>query len=450
MSLFDGQRLDPSIFKLDVDRLRRGWYTDHYFNLGREILKELAREGYRFEGKAAVVPSNVDPGRADVGDLEIDMQVFCKRSPFVVVAGTDHVLAMLATCTGEWNERGQFVSTADRLDIRAVHDGEKVEPWEPVLRVRGRYRDFAILETPILGALTRRTKIATNVYHTLVAAGGKPVLYFPARFDAHEVQAGDGYAYKIGVERFNRDHREELSPFISTAAQGDWWGMEGGGTVAHAYLLCFLRDTAEAMLQFARHAPASTPRVALVDVNNDCVGDSLAVAIAFFEKHEQLTSRGELEEAQKYVLFGVRADTARNIVDRSIVPIGDMALDGGVNPRLIWAIRKALDEAPERFAGAVAARAREYFGRIRIVASGGFTPERIRRFEELRVPVDIYGVGSYLLWGEPTDFTADVVMVRIENRWIDMAKEGRRARENPRLEPVALPVLADSGDLSAP
>lgn len=440
MSLFDGQRLPVSVFKLDAERLRQGWYSDHYFNVARQILTDLSREGYRFRGNSPVVPASRDPRTAVVGDLEVDMQVFCKRAPFTVVAGTDHALAMLSVAAGEWDADGRFQNTAERLEVRAVPDGEIVEPWEPVLRIRGRYRDFAILETPILGALTRRTKIATNVYETLVAAGGKPVLYFPARFDAHEVQAGDGYAYKIAVERFNRDHREDISPLISTSAQGDWWGMEGGGTVAHAYLLCFLRDTAEAMLQFARLTPPSTPRVALVDVNNDCVRDSLAVAKAFFETHRELTEAGQLAEAQKYILFGVRPDTAANIVDQSVVPIGDLALDGGVNPRLIWAIRSALDQAPETLSLPEAWRekAREYFRRIRIVASGGFTPEKIRRFEELKVPVDIYGVGSYLLWGSATDFTADVVMARVDGQWVDMAKVGRRARESAKLQAVRL------------
>ena len=33
---------------------------------------------------------------------------------------------------------------------------------------------------------------------------------------------------------------------------------------------------------------------------------------------------------------------------------------------------------------------------MKIVVSGGFNPEKIRKFEKLGVPVDIYAVGSYL------------------------------------------------------
>ncbi len=66
--------------------------------------------------------------------------------------------------------------------------------------------------------------------------------------------------------------------------------------------------------------------------------------------------------------------------------------------------------------------------------------EKLARFEQLAVPVDIYAVGSSLLDNHgPTvsDFTADVVRVKIEGEWRDLAKVGRRACDNPDLEPVA-------------
>jgi nicotinate phosphoribosyltransferase len=70
-------------------------------------------------------------------------------------------------------------------------------------------------------------------------------------------------------------------------------------------------------------------------------------------------------------------------------------------------------------------------GDVRIVASGGFTVERIREFEAGGVPVDAYGVGSSLIRGE-NDFTADVVLVEGRPR----AKVGRGYSPNPRLEKV--------------
>ena len=108
------------------------------------------------------------------------------------------------------------------------------------------------------------------------------MLFFPARFDAHEVQAADGYAYQIAVQLFNQNFGKSLTAHVSTDAQGDWWGGAGGGTVAHAAIACFLGDTAEAMMAFSATRPADIPRIALVDFRNDCVGTSLAVIQAMF------------------------------------------------------------------------------------------------------------------------------------------------------------------------
>jgi nicotinate phosphoribosyltransferase len=345
---------------------------------------------------------------------------------------------MLKLCTGCFDDSGSFVNTYDHLEIDAVHDGTQATPWEPVLRVRGRYRDFAALETPTLGALARRTRIATNVYNTLQAARGKPLLFFPARFDIHETQPGDGYAYRIAVDVWNAHHQGHLDAFISTEAQGDWWGEKGSGTVAHAYLLCFLRDTVEAMLQFARVLPADIKRVALVDVNNDCVGDTVKTATAMFQRYRELTDSGRHDEAARYVLFGVRLDTSSNMIDKSIVPLGDARLDCGVNPRLVHNTRNALDTLADHIDVPYGwlERARQYFRQVQIVATGGFHPERIDQFEQLGVPVDIYGVGSYLFEGKNNDFTADIVRVKLESRWYDMAKVGRQARPNPNMQRI--------------
>jgi nicotinate phosphoribosyltransferase len=114
----------------------------------------------------------------------------------------------------------------------------------------------------------------------------------------------------------------------------------------------------------------------------------------------------------------VRLDTSGQLVDKSLWnELGDFD-PRGVNERLVLKVRDALDQ--------------DGFEQVRIVASGGFTAERIRAFEESGVPVDAYGIGSSLIRGE-NDFTADVVMT--DGR--PSAKVGRRFRPNPRLERVA-------------
>ena len=89
----------------------------------------------------------------------------------------------------------------------------------------------------------------------------------------------------------------------------------------------------------------------------------------------------------------------------------------GVNERLVRKVRDALDS--------------DGFEHVKIVASGGFTVEKIEEFERKSVPVDAYGVGSSLIRGQ-NDFTADVVLT--DGR--PSAKVGRAYRPSPRLELV--------------
>ncbi|MDQ3458029.1 MAG: nicotinate phosphoribosyltransferase [Deinococcota bacterium] len=441
MSFFNGKRLPAAAFKLDSERLRTGWYSDKYFN---NILRTL--EGSRQDGEALI------PGYRP-GEAVVEMQFFTRRRPRSLAVGVDKALAILKEATG-CQQDGTFVSRWEALEVEAVHDGSWLhydgEPMEvpPALKVRGRYADFAVLETPILGILSRGTRIATNVYEVLKAARGKPVLFFPARFDAHEIQAADGYAYQIAVERYRHDFGRGPDALVSTDAQGDWWGGAGGGTVAHALIAAYLGDTAAAMLAYARFVPPEVPRIALVDFNNDCVGDSLAVAETLWDEFAHHYAAGSRSEAERYRLHGVRPDTAGSLRDESVTPLGDPKLDFGVNPRLVFNLRRALDEAPLRWRvpSGLEEVAQSYARGVKIVATGGFSAERIAQFEGLKVPVDAYGVGSSLFSnsnkeGTNNDFTADVVRAKINGGWRNVAKVGRQPNDNPQLEPVDLSLL---------
>ena len=105
------------------------------------------------------------------------------------------------------------------------------------------------------------------------------------------------------------------------------------------------------------------------------------------------------------------------LVDRSLwEELGDFK-PTGVNERLVHKVRDALDN--------------DGFEQVKIVASGGFTIEKITEFEEKGVPVDAYGVGSSLIRGS-NDFTADIVLT--DGR--PSAKIGRKYKPSPRLELV--------------
>lgn len=449
MSRFDGRRLGSGVFKLDVERMRRGWYSDRYFVNIQKVLETFRDRGLRYEGHDPFgVPPDVDLSQVLLGDIEVEMQWFTRRKPWALVCGVDKALAMLRECTGSFDKHGQWQSTANHLRVWAVKDGDLApyggDPAKvcPVIRVQGRYRDFAALETPTLGALSRGSRVATNVYRILEAAAGKTVLFFPARFDAHEIQAMDGYAYHIAVQRYAEDcPPEATSSHVSTDAQGDWWDGEGGGTVAHAAIATFFGDVAATMIAFAESLPANLPRIALVDFRNDCVGDTLRVMDALWPRW--LAAKMAGEDPERYRLSGVRPDTSGSLRDVSVPDSGDPRQDNGVNPRLVRAMRAAIDAAWLRWdvPDGWQDMAQNWCRSVQIVATGGFSPEKIRRFEAEGVPVDTYGVGSWCFRNDDqtnTDFTADIVRVKINGEWLEMHKIGRAPGVNPDLEPITL------------
>ncbi len=437
-----------------IEKMRNGWYSDVYFNNTVKVLNQLASEGYEFGDKENDLEHIVDVKRLNNGELEVEMQFFTRRKPFSIITGVDEALAILKAAAGYYDEFGNFVSTYDQLEIEAVMDGTKIEysgnPLEvkPVLKVRGQYRYFGHLETAMLGVLTIPTRIATNVYNVLVAAKGKQILFFPARFDHYKMQGIDGYAYWIATQRFNKDYETQTAASVSTHAQGDWWGGKGGGTISHATIACFLGNTAEAMIQFARIMPIETPRIALVDFHNDCVKESKKVIAAMWEKYYEHYKNGEFDEAKKYKIFGVRPDTSGNMIDASIVPEPGVVAYG-VTPQLVSNIRKGVDaywiellqSIPKEEQETMRAIVKAYCEDVKIIVTGGFNADKIKSFEAAGVPVDIYGVGSSLLEnassnGTNNDFTADIVRVKVEGVYQPLSKVGRGACDHDELEVI--------------
>jgi nicotinate phosphoribosyltransferase len=355
-------RLDPSIFRLPVDRIRQGYYSDAYFVYTKSLLEA---EGHH---------------------PRVTMQVFQKKDS--VLGGVDEAIAVLKLCSGH-EEDGAWIPGWNDLQVHALREGDQIAPRETVMTIEGDYSLFAHLETVYLGSMARRSLIMSNVLHVVEAARGKQIFYFPARHDHWLVQTGDGWAAHVAG-----------AIGVSTDAQASWWGGRGIGTVPHALIAAYDGDTVKAAEVFADRYHDEMNITVLVDFENDSVRTALEVA-------EALGTR----------LWGVRLDTSEDLVDRSLVEEMGGFKPTGVNPRLVEKVRSGLDEAG--------------YPNVRIVASGGFTAERIREFETQGVPVDAYGVGSSLIRGD-NDFTADVVLVDGRPR----AKVGRRYAPNPRLERV--------------
>jgi len=319
---------------------------------------------------------------ADRRHPRVVMQVFQKNDAYL--GGIDEAIAVLKLCSDDW----------DALTVHALYDGDRVAPYETVMTIEGDYTLFAHLETVYLGVLARRTLITSNVVRVVEAANGKPIIFMPARHDHHRVQTGDGYAAYVA----GRITGAEIG--VTTDEQASWWGGRSIGTVPHSLIASYSGNTVLAASKFADWAPPEMRVTVLVDFVNNSVETALDVARALRDR-----------------LWGVRLDTSESLVDFSLVEeMGDFR-PTGVNPRLVLRVRDALD--------------RDGFEQVKIVASGGFTAEKIREFERLGVPVDAYGVGSSLIRGA-NDFTADVVLT--DGR--PSGKFGRRFRANARLERV--------------
>lgn len=347
------KRLPVENFKFPVQKIKEGYYSDAYFLRSREI---LLGDGYH---------------------PRVLMQVFARDN--VVVCGLDEVIALLKTCSFH----------PEDLVINALYDGEEVAEWETVMTIEGNYDDFAHLETLYLGILARQSRIATNVRKVVKAANGKPVLFFPARYDIYQTQEADGYAAKIGgITGFSTDANALAS------------GGKGLGTIPHALIASYNGDTVAATEAFDKYVDPAIARIALVDFDNDCVNTSLAVARRLGKK-----------------LSGVRLDTSGSMVDKSLwTQIGTFK-PTGVCKELVCNVRRALDA--------------EGFEHVKIIVSGGFDAARVTAFEEMGVPVDTYAVGSSFFDGN-INFTADIV--KVNGR--ECAKAGRKYNPNPKMELV--------------
>ncbi len=282
-------RLPPESFNLPVDDIRRGFYTDVYFNRTKAVLEH----------------GNQHPRAV--------MQVFQKKEAWV--GGMDEAIACLKLCSGYFGAGGNWVEGWNELEVRALYDGDRVSPYETAMTIEGDYSLFAHLETVYLGSLARGTLVCKNVKAALAAAGGKPVLMFGARHDHYSVQPLDGLAARLaGMDQ------------VSTDAQASLWGGKGIGTIPHSLIASLGGDTVAATRAFAELYYPGVNIVSLVDFDNDCVNTSLAVARDLGEK-----------------LWGVRLDNSETLVDRSLIDEMGYFKPTGVQPELAAKVREALD-----------------------------------------------------------------------------------------------------------
>jgi nicotinate phosphoribosyltransferase len=315
-------RADNRFYSATDTEIEKGLTSDIYFVRTRDLLKKMG-----------------------LADTQVTAEIFSSREG--IQAGMEEALYLLRN---------------RNLDIWALPEGEKMNAREVVLRIRGRYCDFGIYETPLLGILASSSGWATAAGNCKEAAAGRRVICYGARHLHPAVAPVMERAAVIGGA-------DDCSCILGALLLG----RVPVGTVPHAAFL-IVGDTVELAIAYDRYVPKDAPRIILVDTFKDEAEEALRVAEALGEK-----------------LSGIRLDTP-----------GER---GGVTAGLVRETRARLDQAG--------------FKKVQIVVSGGLDPERIKTLAE--AGADAFGVGSFISRAPAIDMTMDLKEVRGKA----VAKRGR-------------------------
>ncbi|MEF8852659.1 MAG: nicotinate phosphoribosyltransferase [Haloarculaceae archaeon] len=300
-----------------------------------------------------VPPSTIREGRATDAyfDRTVEALEGAGKNPDVVAEVTANQFS-----TGEWSV---FAGAKDvaalfeghDVDVDALREGQLFDGG-PTLRVEGSYLEFCRLETALLGFLSHPTGVATRALEARFAAPDSPVLSFGSRHVHPSLGAMVERSALVGG-----------LDGISNVAGGEIVGVEAGGTMPHALVICFGRGNQEAAWRaFDAAAGEDVPRVALCDTYSDEVDESLRAAAAVAD------------------LDSVRLDTTGS-------RRGDFR-------HIVREVRWSLDAAGHDDVG--------------IFVSGGLGPRELR---ELRDVADGFGIGGYVSNADPLDFALDIVEV---------------------------------------
>ncbi|MDP4261382.1 MAG: nicotinate phosphoribosyltransferase [Bacteroidota bacterium] len=263
-----------------------------------------------------------------------------------------------------------------RGSVYSVREGEIVFPDCPLLRVEGTQFETQLVETLLLNILNFESLIATKASRMRYVAGNRILSDFGLR-RAHG--PGGVLAARAAI----------VGGFDSTSnvyAAG-LYGLEAAGTMAHSFVESYDSEI-EAFRAFARSRPGQC--IFLVDTY-----DTLQSGIP-----NAIIAAKEIEK-QGYRAAGIRLDS------------GDLAY-------LAKAARKMLDEAGLSY--------------MKIVASNKLDEWVIKSLLEQNAPIDIFGVGTRLVTGQP-DAALDGVYK------LSMAGDKPRLKLSENLEKVTLPGI---------
>ncbi len=237
------------------------------------------------------------------------------------------------------------------VKARAMMEGTVFYPYEPVMEIEGRYQDFCVYETALLGLICQATGVATKAARFKKLAGSRLVVSFGAR-RMHPVLAPmlERNAYIGGCDG------------VAVIRSAEIIGEDPMGTMPHALIICF-GSTVDAMKAYDEVIEPKLKRVALIDTFLD-------------EKFEALN----VAEAMKGKLFAVRLDTPSS--------------RRGNFYRILEECRWELDLRG--------------YKNVKLFVSGGIKEEDITVLNPL---VDAYGIGTSITNAPVVDFAMDIMEV---------------------------------------
>jgi nicotinate phosphoribosyltransferase len=245
--------------------------------------------------------------------------------------------------------------------VRAFREGTFFYPYEPVMEIEGKYQDFCVFETALLGLICQASGVATKAARFRKLAEGRPVISFGAR-RMHPSLAPmiERNAYIGGCDG------------VSVIKSGEVVGEDPMGTMPHALVIC-MGSTVEAIKAYDEVLEPEAGRVALIDTFLDEKFECLNVADAMGER-----------------LFAVRFDTPSS-------RRGDFY-------RILEECRWELD--------------RRGHSRVKFYVSGGIKEEDVPKLKPL---VDGYGIGTSISNAPVVDYAMDIM--EMEGRAV--AKRGK-------------------------
>ena len=301
----------------DGDDVKSGKLTDIYFERTNKILKAIEKNPL------------------------VKAEIFLKSFPcgysWGVLAGIEETIKLL--------------SDVDKISIRCMPEGTVFRDFQPVMVIEGKYLDFGIYETAILGFLCQASGIATKAARCKLAAQDKLLYSFGGRRVHPAIMPMVERSAFIGG-----------ADGVSTTIGAKLIGQEPVGTIPHSLIL-IMGDTVEATKAFNQVIEPEVKRISLIDTFNDEKFEAIRVAECLGED-----------------LYGIRLDTPSS--------------RRGNFRKILEEVRWELDIRG--------------FNKVRLVASGGLDEEDILNLRDI---VDVFGVGTSISDARVLDFSLDIVEI---------------------------------------